>query len=119
MQSSSIFKPLAAACFALALIAAAPMGMSSVVGNLSDFYGTGGSGVLDIEKNGQTMEFTFGGGLTIDGRPYTSGGMRSEEWGASIPSSLKLHCTLVRVYYNGRTATALKVISSNGSRFFC
>jgi len=129
MQSSSILKPLAAACFALALIVAglstdraagaATMGMNSVVGNLSDFYGTGGSGVLDIEKNGQTMQFTFGSGLTIDGRPWTSGGMRSEEWGASIPSSLKLHCTLVRVYYNGRTATALKVISNNGSRFFC
>ena len=129
MQFSSLSKPISAVCFALAIIvaglandrpaSAALPAMNSVVGDLSDFYTNGNSGTLDIEKNGQTMEFTFGSNMTINGRPWMSGGMRSEDWGAQIPSSLKLHCTLVRVYYSGRTATALKTISSGGSRFFC
>ncbi len=129
MQFSTVLKSLLATCLAVALILqgfsaghsamAATMGMNSVVGDLSDFSTYGGGGTLDIEKNGQTMHFSFGSGLTINGKPYTSWGMRSEEWGASIPSVLKLHCTLVRVYYNGSTATALKTISNGGSRYFC
>jgi len=130
MQSSSLVRPLAALCFALALVVqaisydrpavAAPM--NSVVGNLSDFYSDGNSGTLDIEKGGETMHFTFGGGMTINGQPWMSGGQTAEPWGGSMPSSLKLHCTLVRVYYTGgfqHVATALKTISNGGSRFFC
>jgi len=129
MQSSSFLKTLAASFFALALLfqavsadhsaTAAPAGAGSIVGNLSDFYANGAGGVIDIEKGGQTMHFNFGSNLMINGRPWTSWGMRSEDWGASIPNVLKLHCTLVRVYFNGGTASALKTISSGGSRFFC
>jgi hypothetical protein len=127
MQSSSILKLVVSACLVCALVipafapdrAAVSAPMASVIGNLSDFYTTGNAGRLDIEKGGTTMEFSFGGNLMINGKPWTSWGMTTEDGGGSIPSVLKLHCTLVRVYYNGRVATALKTISNGGSRFFC
>jgi len=132
MHFSSILRMFVTTCLACATIVAtlsmerpalgAPM--QSVVGNLSDFYTTGNLGTLDIEKGGTTMRFTFGSSMTINGRPWMSGGMRTEDWGGSIPSALKLHCTLIRVYYSAmgagqKVATALKTISSGGSRYFC
>jgi hypothetical protein len=131
MHLRPILTLLVAACLACATIAPAlsahrvPMSASSqsIVADLTDFYYTGDSGTMTAEKGGTFLEFGFSGAMTINGKSWTSYSKNPQEGGPPVPSPLKLHCTLMRIYYSTsggqRTATAIKTISNNASRYFC
>lgn len=127
MQFRSILTPLVAACLALVVIAPASAhrvtmsaSSQSVVANLNNFIYTGDSGTITIEKDGQSMDYSFGANLSINGKNWKSYSMIPQEnQGPPVPSPLKLHCSLLRLYYSGHMAYAIKVISNNGSRYFC